>query len=126
MGNHNTAMKEYIRSVSKALPCSGKMKKHILSQLQDSITDYLEQNPDAGLAAMQEHFGTPQQITSSYVDNQDASVLLKKMSIKKKVLTIVAGVMAAILLIWIGSVAWATYQTQISTNSFITEDINQN
>lgn len=108
MGSNGFAAKRYIRSVSDALACSGKAKKRILSQIRDGVEDYLLQNPGANLGSIQAHFGTPREIAASYVNEQDPSVLLKKISIKKKVLVIVAGVMAAVLLMWISCVTWAT------------------
>lgn len=119
MGSNNPALKRYIRSISNALPCSGKMKRQVVSQIHNSIIDYVQENPDADFAAVQSHFGTPQEIAASYVDNQDTSALLRKMSIKKKVLTIVAGVMAIILLIWIGVVTWGIGEAKKTTGGIV-------
>jgi hypothetical protein len=112
MGSNSSAAKRYIRSVSDMLSCSGKTKKRIVSQIRYSVDEYLLQHPDADFEMIQTHFGTPQEIAASYVNAQDAAVLLKKMSIKKKVLVIVASVMAVILLVWIGYIGWATIDTQ--------------
>ena len=107
MDRNDSALKRYILSISDALPCSNGVKKQIMSQIRESIVDYLQENPEADLAAVQAHFGTPQEIAASYVHEAEPSALLHKMSIKKKVLVLVAGVMAAIFLMWIGFVAWA-------------------
>lgn len=125
MGSNGSAAKCYIRSVSDTLSCTGKAKNQIVSRIRDGVEDYLLQNPDAGFEMIQTHFGTPQEIAASYVNEQDASVLLKKMSNKKKVLVIVAGVIVAIFLMWMGVVAWSAYNAEISTDRFITEDIKQ-
>lgn len=118
MSNHNTVLKRYIQSVSAELPCTGKAKKHIISQLQDSVSGYLEQNPDADFMSVQAHFGSPQEIATGYVDAQDSPNLLKKMRTKKKVIAIVSGIMAVILLIWIGAVAWAIKNQNESNNDY--------
>lgn len=123
MGCNVCAAKRYIRTISDALSCSGKTKKRIVSQIRDSVDDYMLQNPDADFEMIQTHFGTPQEIAASYVDEQDASRLLKKMSIKKKVLVIVAGVMATILLMWVGLVTWETYRSQALSDRVIAEAI---
>lgn len=112
MGNNNPALKRYIRSIRKTLPCSGKMRRTIVSQIRKSIEDYLLQNPAADLEAVQAHFGTPQQIAVNCVDGQDAFVQLKKIRTKKRVLSVTAGVMAAIFMMWAGFVAWDTYLSQ--------------
>lgn len=107
MDRNDFALKRYIRSIGDALPCSGKVKKQIVSQIRESIVDYLQENPEADFATVQAHFGTSQEIAASYVNEQAPSALLHKMSIKKKVLVIVAGVMVTIFLVWIGYIAWA-------------------
>ena len=108
MSSNSSAAKRYIRSVSDMLSCSGNAKRMIISQIRNSVADYLLQNPDADFEMIQTHFGTPQEIAASYVDAQDASVLLNQISIKKKVLVIVAGEMATVLLVWGAFVVWAT------------------
>jgi hypothetical protein len=109
MGNNNPALKRYIRDIRKTLPCSGKMKRDIVSQIRKSIEDYLLQNPAADLEAVQAHFGTPQQIAVNCLDGQDAFVQLKKIRTKKRVLAITAGAMASIILMLASYVAWDTY-----------------
>lgn len=84
MSSNSSAAKRYIRSVSDMLSCSGNAKRMIISQIRNSVADYLLQNPDADFEMIQTHFGTPQEIAASYVDAQDASVLLNQISIKKK------------------------------------------
>lgn len=115
MGSNSSAAKCYIRSVSGALSCTGNMKKRIVSQIRDSVEEYMQENPNADLAMVQAHFGTPQEIAASYVDEQDRSVLLKKLSIRKRILAIVAGVMAVILLMWVGFVIWETCRARTIT-----------
>ena len=107
MGNLDTALKRYYRSIRKDLPCSYKMKKRIMQQIQESVDQFLEQNPDADFDAVQLHFGEPQTIALSYIEDQDAPELLRKMRIKRRVLAIVAGVLAAALLIWGCAVVYA-------------------
>ena len=111
MGNLDTALEQYYRSIRKDLPCSYKMKKRIMQQIQESVGLFLEQNPDADFEVVQAHFGEPQTIALSYIEDQDAPELLRKMRIKKKVLAIVAGVMALILTIWVAAIVWAIVDT---------------
>ena len=125
MGSNGFAAKRYIRSVSNTLACSGKAKKRILSQIRDSVDDYLIQNPDADFEMIEMHFGTPQEIAASYVNEQDASMLLKKMGIKKKILVVVASVMAAFVLIWIGVATWGVYRAEASSDRYITQTVGQ-
>lgn len=125
MGNNNPALKRYIRSIHKTLPCSGKMKRAIVSQIRKSIEDYLLQNPAADLEAVQAHFGTPQQIAVNCVDGHDAFVQLKNIRTKKRVLSVTAGAMAALFLVWAGFAALDTYVDRIDTR-YVIERITNN
>ena len=123
MGSYDCGVKQYIRSIRRELPCSGKKKRQFISQIRCSIMDFLQENPEADLEAVQAHFGTKQEIVEDFVRNEDASDLLRKMSIKKKVLAIIAGVMIIILAIWACVVAWSMYKAQMSTDRIITDEI---
>lgn len=118
MGNNDAALKRYYRKINRALPCSSAMKKTIVQQLQESVRSYLEQNPDASFTAVQQHFGTPQEIAAAYIEDQGAPELLRKMTIKKWVLAIIAGVLAAALLLWAGAVAWAIYDAKTISEGY--------
>ena len=100
MCSNDAALKQYYRSVRKALPCSRKMKRQIVAQLKDGVNEYLATNQDADFWAVQNHFGTPQQIASGFVEDQSTSALLHKMSIKKKIVAIIAGTAAVAILLW--------------------------
>lgn len=123
MGNCDTALKRYYRSIRKDLPCSYKMKKRIMQQIQESVGLFLEQNPDADFDALQLHFGEPQTIALSYIEDQDAPELLRRMRIKKKVLAIIAVAMSLILAIWLLATAWAIADAKQTTDGHIGEDI---
>lgn len=124
MNNHNRVLKRYIRSVRKVLPCYGKIKKSIISQLTQSVEDFLDQNPHADIDMIQAHFGTPQQIAVSCVDVQNTAAMLKKYNFKRKLRNITAGAMAAVILALTGYIAWDTYlDTADTATSYIVETI---
>ena len=107
MGNRDAALKQYYRNIRSELPCSWGQRNRILRQIRESVDNYLEENPGAGFAAIEAHFGNAQTIASSYIDVQDALELLRKMRIKKRVTAIIAGAVAVVLLIWGAAVVWA-------------------
>lgn len=123
MGNNDAALKRYYCDVKRALPCSSKIKKQIVQQLQESVCDFILQNPNTDFAAIQHHFGTPQEIVSSYIDEQGTPELLKKMTIKKRVLAIVASVMAIILMSWMIAVAWSIHDDRETNRGHIEVDV---
>ena len=123
MGNLDTALKRYYRSIRKDLPCSYKMKKRIMQQIQESVDQFLEQNPDADFDEVQLHFGEPQTIALSYIEDQDAPELLRKMRIKKSVLAIVACTMALIVAIWLAVAVWGIIDAKDTTNGHTNDGI---
>ncbi len=102
-----TALRSYFRSIRSYLTCPRKQKKQILSELKTNIAAFLEENPQASFEAIASHFGSPQQIASTYLGDLTDAELLHKLQIRKKIVAIIAGVMAAILVIWLAVVGWA-------------------
>ena len=107
MSSDDSALKRYIRSIGCEIP-SGKMRKRIILQIRDSIFAYIQENPEADVETVRSHFGTPEEIAASYLYAQETPVLLRKMSTNRRILAIVAGVMAVVLVLWIGVIAWLT------------------
>lgn len=119
MCSNDTTLKQYYRSVRKALPCSRKMKRQIVAQLKDGVNEYLATNQDADFWAVQNHFGTPQQIASGFVEDQSTSTLLHNISVKKRIVAIIAGAAAVVVLLWIGAVSWAIINAQSESEGHI-------
>ncbi len=123
MGNLDTSLKRYYRSIRKDLPCSYKMKKTIMQQIQESVGLFLEQNPNADFDEVKLHFGEPQTIALSYIEDQDAPELLRKMRIKRKVIVIVVGTMALIVAIWLTVAVWGIIDANQTTDGHINDTI---
>ena len=121
---NDPALKRYIRSISSEIP-SGKMRKRIISQIRDSIVEYIQENPEADFETVQSHFGTPQEIAASYMYAEETPVLLRKMNINKKVLAIVAGVMAVIFALWFCIIAREMYIAHHIDRGYIATSTSQ-
>lgn len=118
MGNLDAALKRYYRNISKELPCSRKTKAQIMQQIQSSVNLFMEQNPSADFDTVQAHFGEPKTIAWSYIEDQEAPELLRKMQIKKRILAIVAGTLTLVLLIWAAAMAWAIVDATDTSNGY--------
>ena len=101
------ALKHYLRQVKSVLP-SRELKKRLMPQISQSICNYIVAHPEADMTMLQEHFGTPMQIAGSYLYEQETAALLRKLSIRKKILAIISGVLAAMIVIWLGFTTLAT------------------
>lgn len=117
------SLRVYCRAVKSWLPCDRKQKRRILEKIRLDVAGYLEENPDADIAAIQARFGTPQAIASAYVDDMDTAQLLHSLRVRKRIVTIVAAAMAVILLTWAGVVTWAVVDEIDSKDAVIVDTI---
>ena len=83
----------HVRAVSGFLPCSGKVN--------------IEGGGDA--AALEQRFGTPQQVAAAWVDERDTSELLAELHIHRRIVMVVALALAAVLVIFTGVLVWQQY-----------------
>ena len=109
-------LNRYYREVQSWLPCSRRLKEPVMSQLRESVDAYLEQHPGAGAAQVRAHFGEPEAIAAAYVDEMDTDVLLRDLRVRRKLVSITAGAMAAVLALWMGVVSWAVAREINSSN----------
>lgn len=117
------ALRRYLRTVRGMLPCDRKQKRHILKELQCSVDAFLAEHPDADLPQLQAHFGTPDQIAASYVDDLDTPALLRAMHARKRVITVAVATALAILLSWACVVTWAVIDHNNESNGYFTTTI---
>ena len=119
----NRNARRYLRQVRGWLPCAGKMKRQIMEEIRSSVSHYLEEEPNADYQAIVARFGSPQQIASAYVDEQDTAVLLNNLRIKRRIVAVVCCTAAACVAIWL-SVALAAYVNfSICENGYAVEFI---
>lgn len=101
----NWYVRRYVRAVSGFLPCSGKVKKPLLDALRAQAEEYIADGGDA--AALEQRFGTPQQVAAAWVDERDTSELLAELHIHRRIVMVVA--LAGALVIFTGVLVWQQY-----------------
>lgn len=100
MNKHNKLLAKYYRSIRANLPCPWGLKQKILREIKSSINSYLIENPDADIHCIAQQFGTPAEITASYLDEMDPQKLAKQIKVSKRIITTVsAGIIAALFMI---------------------------
>lgn len=97
-------VKKYKRLIKANLLCGTKLSKQFLSDLSDSIDNYIEENNITQLTEVQNHFGSPEQIAQSFLAETDISVIRKKVRLKQLILL----ALIAALLIWGIGIAMST------------------
>ncbi len=63
----NKITRTYIRRVSRCMPVGGNEKKQFLAALQENVSCFLRENPSAGLAQLNAHFGSPDDIAADFI-----------------------------------------------------------
>lgn len=103
----NWYIRRYVRAVSTFLPCSGKRKKPWLADLRAQAESYVAEGGDA--AALEQRFGTPQQMAFSYVDEMPTADLLAELHIRRRLVAVTAIALAAALAVYIAVLVWQAY-----------------
>ena len=99
----------YFESVRRCLPAS-KEKKAILLQLENSLFEFLQENPGAGLSDFEARFGSPSEssecVTVSLVNDELQKKIERSCFVKKLLLSsfmallVIVLVTAVIIIVW--------------------------
>ena len=110
-------VKVYLRKIRKMIP-GGKAKEQILEQIHQAVEVYLEENPGANWDAVQERFGTPEQISASYIEGMEPDEILVKFKKKKIIVGVVVGAVVLALIAWITVVLAVWYEEKNAANGY--------
>ena len=99
----NSVQKQYFREIKDLLPCNARQRRRCVMELEDTVSSFLEDNPDATLDDLHEAFGSPESIAEAFLEQLSPEEFSKKISRKKQmcfgiiifpVLAIILGVVA--------------------------------
>lgn len=108
MQANDRALKRYYRRIRHMLPCSQKAKAALYKQIHDNTEAFISEYPKASFEQIVEHFGSPEAIAAAYVENTGTAEILSTLRIRRKIVAIVAGILASALLVWAISVTVIT------------------
>ncbi len=91
--------------------------------MEASVRAFVSDTPGADYDAIVARFGTPEQITASYLEEMTGEELIGELDLKKKVVAIVTAAGVIAVLLWAGVVfsAWAEHKD--SQNGYFVERI---
>ncbi len=121
--NKNQAQQTYLRKVRSYLPCSRKVKNQIMAQIADSVGSYLTEEPEAAYEQIVARFGSPETIAAAFVESTGTAEILRALQIRRRIVAIVAGIMAVVLLSWAVVVTWTAINYNNSRPGTPTVDI---
>lgn len=113
MNTAERAARRYYRKVRSWLP-GGKMRRYVMTQIRETVQEFVQEHPDADVAAIQAQLGTPQEIAAAYVENTETAAVLKGLRIRRRVLFAVCATMLAILISWVALVTIVTVRDRNS------------
>lgn len=123
MNKRDVALRRYYRRIRAWLPCTRKMKRQIIDEIQSRIEEYLLDNPIVSVEEIESYFGTPQDIASAYVDNLDSQTLLRNLNVKRKIAMAVGCTAFTLFFCWVMYLGTATYELLENRDEFILVEI---
>lgn len=98
MKSKNKIVRQYLRQVRKAVPCSGKERRQLVEQLEESVAQYVSEHGAETVDDISREFGSPGEIWEAFLQNKDAAYIQRQLALKNRICRI-AIVMAAVLVI---------------------------
>ena len=111
-------VKKYCREIRKWLPCSWNLKKRIISEISDNVAHYLSDAQTAKYSDIEQRFGTPKQIATTYINEMDTSDLLENLRVKRKITTAIISTCLVLIAIWGIAVTIALIDAIIVTHGY--------
>ncbi len=93
----NPALHRYLKKVRQNLTCPEKEKQKFLKDLENSVSEYLVDIPNASEADLFHRFGNPAEIAQSFLQEEDFEEVQKKIMVRKRVIWVIS--LAAIILV---------------------------
>lgn len=126
MNRNDRELRKYYREVGSRLTGTNSQKRLLVAQIKERVGIFLQEQPEADIDAVIRHFGTPQQIAQSYLEQMDAPELLGKLRIRKRIVTIVAVAAIVALAMWGIAVGWAMYDAHEDAHWYYETFIEEN
>ena len=98
MKSKNKIVRQYLRQVRKAVPCSGKERRQLVQQLEESVAQYVSEHGAETVDDISREFGSPGEIWEAFLQNKDAAYIQRQLVLKNRICRIVIS-MAAVLVI---------------------------
>lgn len=114
-----TVLNEYISSVSSMIICPQKQKKAFISELRSEVENFIIEKENVTKEDIENVFGTPETIASSFISNTDSAKIKRKISIKN--IIILAVVLA--LLIYLAFVVISLIDVHTEAHGYFEEGL---
>lgn len=110
---------EYITEIKKNLICSSTQKNTIITDLRNSVINFVEENDIDDINKVYAQFGTPQDIADQSISDTEPQKIKKTYNHHR---VIIIGVVVAVLIVAI-VIIWAALDGHKSTNGYFVETL---
>lgn len=119
MNNSKKMIRRYCRQLRGLLPCGWWEKRKLISSLRQQMTAYAAENPDFTENDLHNHFGTPEEVAVTCLENTDSSQLLDRIISRNYIVKTVTACIMVALLIWGSVVCSGLYNYWFERHGFI-------
>ena len=120
-GDIEITARHYLQAVKRELHCSAAQKALFLQQMEDSISQYISDNPAASMADLTKEFGTPAEIAKSFLEEADSAVIGKSLRHGRKIFWAVLAVVFIVATIVIGIHAFDLWRSENYRDGYFEE-----
>lgn len=114
----------YYKDISRALVCKRKTKQKILNGFICGAREYIENNPQADIEALKEHFGTPKAIAEEFA--ADAGLDYYKREKRRKIFKGIILAAVALILIFTAIICGIIIKNHTMQPIYYTESVIDN
>lgn len=119
MKQRERQLRRYYRQIKSWIPCAYTQKKDMLNRIRHTVEVYVEDHPDVLFSEVQAHFGTPQQIAATYVEEMGTQELLYGLRVKKRIVRVLMFCAVIAIAIWLSTAIVATIDTINAQNGYL-------
>lgn len=120
MSRINKEIDEYIAEIKKNLICSSSQKNTIITDLRNSIVNFVEENDIDDINKVYAQFGAPEEIANQSISDTEPQKIKKNYKHHR---VIIIGVVVAVLIITI-VIIWAALDGHKSTDGYFVDTLN--
>lgn len=120
MSKINKEIDEYVAEIRKDLICSSSQKNAIISDLQESVKNFVEENDIDDIHKVYNQFGTPRDIANQSISDTEPQKIKKNYKHHR---VIIIGVVVAVLIIAI-VIIWAALDGHKAVDGYFVEGID--
>lgn len=120
MSRINEEIDEYIAEIKKNLICSSSQKNTIITDLRNSIVNFVEENDIDDINKVYAQFGAPEEIANQSISDTEPQKIKKNYKHHR---VIIIGVVVAVLIITI-VIIWGALDGHKSTDGYFVDTLN--